>query len=442
MLCQQFLAAAARESSSGLDITLEESEEQYRADAESVGIDLSGVHVIDLSALPEFFTEDQAFDLFAPAEVERRPMTKRIVEVVEELKPSRVVVDSMTRFRMYATNPYTFRKQVDSFVRYLLSRGATVMLVSETLRDEHDSDLCFMADGIITLSVDAELRSLEVGKLRGAPHRPGKHAVRIAQGGITVFPRLIPAEHSKDFQPGLMTSGIAELDEVLHGGIERGLVTLITGPSGVGKTTIGMKFAMSAIENGGRAALFAFEESVGTLVSRCEALGMPFTAAIESGQLVLHRVEPLQISSDELAHMVVRVVDDLRCDLVMLDSVSAYRLALRGEDLVERLHALCGYLRNMGVTVVLVNEASGAGPGLRFTEVGLSYLADNLLLLSYFEHLSETGSRIGRAISVAKKRMSDYEGLVYEVVFGGGGIKLEGPLNVRGCVQGALVVGG
>lgn len=440
ILCQQFAAAALHEDAPALVITLEESEEQYRHDAEAVGIDLSAADVLDLSSTPEAFADDQTYDLFSPAEVERRPMTQRIVEAMERIQPSRVVVDSMTRFRMYATNPYAFRRQVDSFIRYLLSHGATVMFVSEALHDSYDYDLCFMSDGMITLTLDAELRSIEVGKMRGARHVPGKHAVRITDGGLRVFPRLVPSEHSRPFERAVISSGVPELDRLLHGGIERGLVTLISGPSGAGKTTLGVKFLMSAAGAGDRAALFAFEEPTATLIERSESLGMPVGEAIRSGSLLVHDVEPLQVSSDELAHMVVRAVDAQGCRAVMLDSIAAYRLALRGDDLVERLHALCRYLRNMGVTVLLVNEVSELGVGLRFTEVGLSYLADNLIYLTYFEERNAKRSRVGRALAVAKKRVSDYDEALYELLLADGSITLRGPLAARGFVEGALVV--
>ncbi|MDI6712341.1 MAG: gas vesicle protein GvpD [Anaerosomatales bacterium] len=440
MLSQQFLAEGVRQGEASLAISLEEAEEQYRADATAAGVDLSGVEILDLSALPESFAEDQAYDLFSPAEVERGPTTTRIVEVIERLRPARVVIDSMTRFRMYATNPYAFRRQVDAFVRYLTSAGATVLFISEAIQPSYDYDLCFLADGTFTLEVDAELRTIQVDKFRGGQHRTGRHAFKIGDGGIRVFPRLVPGNHGAEFARQLVPSGIPELDRLLSGGIERGLVTMISGPSGAGKTTLGMQFLMGAVAAGERVALFAFEEPVATMTARCTALGMPIQGAIDSGALLVRSIEPLQVSSDELAAEIVEVVSQAGRTAVMLDSVAAYRLALRGDDLVERLHSLCRYLGNMGCTVILVNEVTSVGSGLRFTEAGLSYLADNLIYLTYFEDRSSTGSRVARAVTVAKKRVSAYDDALYELVFGDDGIMLRGPLVARGFVEGAVVV--
>ncbi|MCX8007958.1 MAG: recombinase RecA, partial [Coriobacteriia bacterium] len=333
--CQQFLAEGVRAGEPALAISLEEGEEQYRADAAAAGVDLGGVEVLDLSALPESFAEDQAYDLFSPAEVERGPTTARIIEAVERLKPRRVVVDSMTRFRMYATNPYAFRRQVDSFVRYLTGSGATVLFVSEAIQQSYDYDLCFLADGTITLEVDAELRTVQVEKLRGGKQRTGRHAFVIADGGIRVYPRLVPGAYERPFAPELIPSGVPELDQLLAGGIERGLVTMISGPSGVGKSTLGMQFLMGAVSRGEKAILFAFEESLATLRARCSGLGMPMDAALASSSLLVQTVEPLQVSSDELAALVVDAVSREGRTVVMLDSIAAYRLALRGDDLVE-----------------------------------------------------------------------------------------------------------
>lgn len=426
-----------------LIITLEESEEQLRTDASSMGIDLGSVEFVDASESATSFTEEQTYDLFSPAEVERAPITRRIIETVERLRPVRVVVDSMSRFRMLATNPAVFRKQADSLSHYLVGMGATVLMVSDALTETYDYDLCFMADGLITLESTELGRFVRVDKVRGSTFAHGRHAVRLGSRGMEVFPRLIPGDHVRVFEPTPLPSGIEALDAMLEGGIEHGLVTMISGPSGVGKTTLAMQFVYSAVRRGERAAVFSFEEPTAMLLRRSRQVGMDVDPFLSDGSLVVREIEPLKLSSDELASLVVAEFERDSRSVIMIDSIAAYKLALRGDDLVERLHALCRFMRNMGATVLLVNEVSSLGQGLKFTDVGISHLADNLIYLTYFERAGNGGGlHVGRTVSVVKKRVSGHSDELYELLITPSGLEVRGPVDAHGFVEGAVRSGG
>lgn len=365
--------------------------------------------------------------------MERTPLTQRIVAYVEAERPRRVFLDPITQFRYLTRDPFQFRRQVLSFVRFLTDAGATVLFTSESSPEAPDDDLQFLSDAIILLEHQAGSRSLTVTKLRGSGFRGGPHAVRLDEHGLKVFPRLVPAEHGAAFTLDLLPFGIPELDQMLRGGLERGTVTIISGPSGTGKSTLGMQFIVSAAARGERSLLYAFEEDPALIVHRAENLGMRCRALMQRGLLKIVLVEPLRYSADEFAHMVRQDVEQGEARIVMIDSISGYRLALRGEDLPGHLHALAKYLQRMGAAVLLVNETEHVTGAFRATEAGISFVADNLIFLRYLELQGE----LRRLIGVLKKRVSGCENTLRELIIEAGGIRVGEPLRgLRGVLQG------
>jgi len=429
-----FLAAGAAHGNNTLYITLGEPAEQIRTHAEALGLNLNETTFLDLSPTSEFFSEVQTYDIFSPAEVEREPTTQKIIQQVETLKPQRVVLDAITQFRYLSSDAFQFRKQVLSFVRFLLEQGTTVIFTSEGSKAAPDDDLQFISDGVIHLSSHTDDgRTLSVTKFRGSDFRRGFHSMQLTSKGVEVFPRLQPQVYNRKFIVKAIPSGVPELDELLHGGLERGTITILTGSTGVGKTTLGIQFMKEAAGRGERSVVYAFEELEETLLHRCESINIPARAMIERGTLSIVQVEPLLFSPDEFANLVRQEVEEKQAQIVMIDSVSGYRLSLRGQDLVPHLHALCKYLQNMGVTVILINEVEGIIGDFRVTEVGISYIADNIIFLRYLELQGE----IRKAIGVLKKRLSDFEKSLREIQITRYGIKVGKPLtNLRGILSG------
>lgn len=428
-----FLTAGAAAGEKTLFITLEEAEEQIRRNAEQLGFDLSRVQFLDLSPTSEFFVEAQAYDIFSPAEVERQPTTQKIVERIEALQPHRVFFEAMTQFRYLSPDSFQFHKQVLSFLRFLVRRGATVLFSSEGSATAPDDDLQFVADGVVHLESTETGRYLTVTKFRGSDFRSGRHSMRLTDHGIVVFPRLVPDEHGRQFVAEPISSGVPELDQMLQGGLERGTVTVITGPTGVGKTNLGLYFMKEAAGRGEHSVIYSFEEYPEAMASRAEAVLIPIRAMLERGMLSLVKIEPLRHSPDELALMVREEVERKSARIVMLDSISGYKLCMRGHDLIGRLHALCSYLRNMGVTTLLINEVETVTGDFRATELGISYMADNIVFLRYLEMNGE----LRRAIGVLKKRLSSFEKSLREIEITPFGIKVGQPLtNLRGILTG------
>lgn len=428
-----FLTAGAARGERTLFITLGEPEEQLRQNAAALGLGLDQVKFLDLSPTPEFFSDAQAYDIFSPAEVELEPTTRRIVENIQAYRPQRVFLDAMTQFRYLSAEPFQFFKQVLSFLRFLVAQGATVVFTSEGSPTAPDEDLQFMADGVIVLDIGAQGRGLSVAKFRGSGFMDGWHSMRLSAAGMEIFPRLVPDLASGEFITETLSSGIPELDELLHGGIESGTVSIVSGPSGVGKTTLCLQFLKEAAGRGEHSIAYTFEESAGMILRRCDSISLPVRSMTERGTLALLQIEPLRYTPEEFFRRVLHEVEAKQARTVLIDSVAGFRLALRGEDLVSDLHALCRELRNRGLTVLVVDEVETITGEFQATEAGLGYLADNIVFLRYLE--VQGGLR--KAIGVLKKRLGDFEKTLREIEITRYGIKVGEPLSrLRGILSG------
>jgi circadian clock protein KaiC len=428
-----YLTAAPDEPS--LFITFGESQSELRENAGYSGFDTSKVRFCDLSPAADLFEEVRSYDIFAAAEVELEPTTARLIEAFEQVQPRRVFIDSMTALRYLSKDGPEFRRQTLSFLRYVKQRGGCVLMTSESSAEAPDDDLRYLCDGVIELAPSERARSLRVAKFRGSDFRAGEHTLRLSGSGAAVFPRLVPEDHSVRFEAEPLPWGVPELDALTYGGLERGTVTLLTGPSGVGKTTVGVQFMKEAARRGERSAIYTFDERAATLTERCESVGIPVSDMIAQGALSLVAVEALKLSSDEFANLVRRDVEANGTKIVMIDSISGYRLSVSNESLNERLHALCRYLQNVGVTVLLVNELLNVAE-FRISEVGITYLADNVLMLRYVEHRSSSHAEMGRVIGVLKKRLSDFEKTLRRFEFTPGGLRVGAPISHLGGMLG------
>jgi circadian clock protein KaiC len=437
-----FLTAGAADGEKSLLITLGTPEAHIRFDAESFGFDLTGVSVIDLTPAADFFAKGKTYDIFSPADVEREPITRKITELIEKQKPRRVFVDVITQFRYLASDAQQFHRQTASFLHYLNEQQATVLFTSECSEVTPDDDMQLLSDGIINVANTEYGRTLQVSKYRGSDFQEGRSAMRITERGVVVYPRLFPEAHHQAFTHELIPCGIAGLDELMHGGMERGTVTLITGPTGVGKTTMAMHFVREAAKRGEHSVVYILEEPLFTVKKRCETLGLPLDALIQQGVLSLTQVEPHRYMPEEFVGIVRQEVEKRRARVVVIDSLTGYRKFLRGDDLLTDMHTLCHYLQNMGVAVFLTNEVQHIAGGFQASEHEISYVAGNILYLRYMERRNEAGAlEIGRCVGVLKKRLSDFEKTVREFQITGEGIKSGEPIiGLRGVLSSMPVV--
>lgn len=423
----------ATASEPALFITLGEIEAKIRRNATKLGFNLEHVHFLDLSPSADFFTEDKSYDIFTPADVERGSITQRIISGIQDLKPNRVFVDSITQLRYLSSENYQFHQQVLSFIRYLTDEGATTIFTSDSSDYMRDDDLMFLSDGVISLQADADGRTIEVSKFRGSGFVEGQHSMKIKSSGIQVFPQLKPNKFSRGLGVKQISSGIPEIDQLLHGGIESGTVTIISGPTGSGKTTLGTQFMKEAAGGGVRSVLYSFEEAVDMILHRCEGINMPAQAMVENGSLLVESVEALSMSPDEFAQKVRHEVEVQGTRIVMIDGLAGYRLSMWGTKANAHIHALCRYLRNMGVTTLLLDEVGTVTGEFKATGQPLSYLADTIVFLRYLE----IDGKLRKAIGVLKKRLSGFEPTLREFEITRYGLKVGEPLsNLRGILNG------
>ena len=429
-----FLNEGKLKGEAGLFISFSEPEARLRRNAKLMNMNLDEVEFLDLSPTADFFIEDRTYDVFAPEEVEKTPTTESIIATIERVKPQRVFLDGILQFRYFARDSFQFRKQMQSFIGFMRDRQITFLFTSEESKRYPDDDLQFMSDGVIKLQMDSHKRQIEIIKYRGSGLLAGNHDLVLNDRGMEVFPSLVPESRKRESSLQSISSGIPEIDELLHGGIERGTVTIISGPSGVGKSTFGVQFMKEAAGRGERSVVYAFEEGEETILKRCEAVNIPVRNMIERGTLSIVTIEPLKYTSSQFIHVVCQEVKQNQAKIVMIDSTSGYKLSMRGEDLIRQLHSLCQYLKNLGVTVILINEThSIAGSEFSVTEIGLSYLADNLVFLRYLELRGE----LRKAIGVLKKRTSNFERTLREFQITKYGIKVGEPLTqLRGILSG------
>ncbi|MFW6071802.1 MAG: ATPase domain-containing protein, partial [Candidatus Bipolaricaulota bacterium] len=297
-----YLIQGVKEDEESLFITFSETEEQIVQNGKSLGLDPEGVHFLDLSPGSEKFTEEESYDVFHPSEVDKEPIMKKIKETVEDLDPDRVFMDAITILRHLHSDQHQFRQQVLSLTQFFANQGATVLFTSEDSPHNPDADLQFMADGIIELKRAEGRRGLEVAKFRGSDFQGGDHALEITGEGLEVYPRLVPkGPKVKTATEETLSSGIPEVDEMLHGGLEGGTVTLFTGPSGTGKTSLALQFAKEAAGRGDRTAVYNFDEDADLLDKRSEAINIPIGKMIEGGNLLLEEVKPLELTTQQFA---------------------------------------------------------------------------------------------------------------------------------------------
>jgi circadian clock protein KaiC len=295
--------------------------------------------------------------------------------------------------------------------------------------------LQFISDGTVALSADDTGRHVSVPKFRGSGSLAGQHAVRITGDGLEVYPELQPGESTREFVAESVSSGVPEVDQLLHGGLERGTVSIVSGPTGVGKTTLGTQFMKEAAGRGERSVIYLFEETRETFMQRSTAVNIPVAEMVDRGTLAVKEVEALERTPQEFAQQVKRDVEDNDTAIVMIDGIKGYQLTLRGaEDQTrQRLHGLGRYLKNEGVTTVLVDEVANVTGSFQATDSHLSYLADNIVFLRHLELQGE----LQKAIGVLKKRTSDYERTLRQFEITEHGLKVGEPLTqLRGVLSG------
>lgn len=438
----QYLLEGRRAGEKCLYITLSETKEELTAGAASHGWSLDGIEIVELISQEKDLDGESQVTMYSPSEVELNETTERILQAVESFNPSRVAFDSLSEVRLLAQNSLRYRRQILALKQFFIGRNCTVVLLDDCTSEGPDLQLQSIAHGVINLEqlapvYGAERRRLRVLKLRGAAYRGGYHDFAIRTGGLAVFPRLVAAEHSEEFASERIKSGVTALDTLLGGGPDRGTSTLLMGPAGCGKSTIAVQYAVAAAERGDHAVIFAFDESLATLKARTKALGITIQEGTAGRQVDLQQIDPAELSPGEFVSRVRETVERDRARVVVIDSLNGYLNAMPEEHfLTVQLHELLSYLGRQGVTTLMVVAQHGLMGIAMPAPVDVSYLADSVILLRYFEY----AGKVKKAISVVKKRSGAHEESIRELKFGEKGIQLSEPLSqYRGILSGIPV---
>ena len=427
----QFLLEGRRAGEHGMYVSLSETKEELDGVAQSHGWSLDGIHCYELLPSDDSLNPDAQSRLFHPSEVELSDTTRSILGEVARRQPRRVVFDSLSEMRLLAQHPLRYRRQVLALKQFFIGRNCTVLLLDDRTSAENDLQLHSLAHGVITLQhlaqeYGAERRRLRVVKMRGSPFRGGYHDFIIRTGGLEVFPRLVAAEHHRAFPMQPLASGVAELDALLGGGLDRGTSTLLMGPAGSGKSTISAQFVCAAAANGEKSIVFSFDEGLGTLLGRAKGLGLNVARSIESGHVKVQQVDPAELSPGQFIHAIRRAVEEQGARLVVIDSLNGYMNAMPEERfLTIQLHEMLTYLAQQGVVTIMVVAQQGLLGSNMQTPVDASYLADTVIALRYFE----SQAKIRRAVSVIKKRSGRHEDTLRELKLGNEGLQVGGPLE-------------
>jgi circadian clock protein KaiC len=444
-LALQFLLEGARRGEPVLYVTLSETGAELRAVAASHGWSLDGVTVRELVASEGSLLPDDQYTMFHPSEVELSETTQTILSDVDRLQPTRIVFDSLSELRLLAGNPLRYRRQILALKQFFVGRNCTVLLLDDLTSTDQDLQVQSIAHGVVRLEqlcpeYGSERRRLIVLKFRGVSFRGGFHDFTIRRGGLEVYPRLVARDYKAPGDMAKLASGLPEMDALLGGGIERGTSTLIVGAAGTGKSSLAAQFVAAAAARGERAALFIFDESTNTLLSRTAGLGIDLQTHVDEGRVTLQQVDPAELSPGEFAHAIRRAVDDQQLSIVVIDSLNGYLNAMPEERfLIIQLHELLSFLGHAGVATILIGAHAGLIGSQMHTPVDASYLADAVILMRYYE----TKGEVRQAISVVKKRGGAHERTIREFRLEASGIKVGPPLrDFRGILTGVPVFEG
>jgi circadian clock protein KaiC len=442
-LALQFALARVREGERCLYISLTESRADLESACRSHGWSLDGLDMRALTRSAANLEADSQVSVFHPADTELSDITKTLLEEMRRVQPQHVVFDGLSEVRLLAGEPLRYRRTLLSLKEMFASRGVTTLLLDDRTAAFTDVQPESLVGGNIVLerflpAYGRARRRMYVTKVRGSHFREGYHDYEIVTGGVLVHPRLVAGEHHGDFVPEMCTSGIANLDRMLGGGLTAGSTSLLLGPAGAGKSTASMQFVVNALKAGKKAAVYIFDEVMHTLLDRSEKLCLTkaggITSYVKEGLLHIQQIDPAEKSPGAFAHEVRRAVE-AGAKVIVIDSLNGYLNAMPEERyLTTHLHELFAYLNQKGVlTITVVAQHGMMASGSPRGEIDISYIADTVLLFRYFE----ADGKVNQAISVFKKRTGPHERSIRQLTIDETGFSIGEPLrHFRGIMTG------
>ncbi len=443
LLGQHFLEAGLRNDETVVYIHGEEAQQDIIVNAARLGIDIHDAEFLDIGPGTDFFAEDITYDLVETTAIESERFTKDIKHVLDDVDPDRLLIDPITQFQYVERDEYQYRKRLQSLIRFLRDRHVTAV-ATRTVARANETALAHdgfesLSDGIVNLYLSESERRISVPKHRGLGQRDGTHGLEIRANGVEIYPQVIPEHRERIFNPEPIGTGHETLDTLLGGGFERGTVSFISGPTGIGKSTMGAQTLTGVATADGTALGYLFEESIEQFTYRAENLGLPIGSLLDDESLILTEFEPLVRSAEEFGQHVLAQVNKHDPDVILLDGLSGYKISMQGDDqrLVRRLHGLTRVLKNRGIAVIVTDEAGHLTGIPQATSTNTSYIADNIVFLTYVE----VDGTLQRALGVLKKRLGDFDSRFHRVsISQETGLQIGGPFDdVHGIMRGTPV---
>lgn len=432
---------ALRHNEPGIMITFEELPHDLHRDASSFGWDLHDLEERGLLRIlcttPEALTEDT----LSPDGIFER--------TVAEIRPTRVVIDSINQMAHVSPEPLDLRREVYSLTHCYRRHDLTAILTGEVdglgvgpfFFAEYLADVVIRLDHRLLPDVGERIREIEVTKTRARPHLGGRHPFDITADGLVVVPRLETVAESPapvSLEPELISTGSVGLDEMLGGGLVRGSTTIVAGSTGVGKTVLGLQFLLGATPGVERGLFVSFEQSPSELARMARSLGLPEDRLLGDGDHeIVHRL-PRSGRLAQLTAEIAAIVRERKPDRVVVDAISTLaKTAGEPGRVVADVGALVSALHHSGATTIICDETPGLVGEFEVTGgVKVSSIADTIIILRYVE----LGSEMRRAVSVLKARYSDHDKEIREYVIGQGGLELRDKFQVStGLLRGAPV---
>jgi len=417
----RFLINGSERQERCLYVTLSETRRELQVCAASHDWSIEGINIYELVPAEARLGQEQS--ILFPSEVELNATIELIAKKIREYNPTRVVIDSMAELRLLATESASYRRQIIALRQFLLQQQCTALLLDDLTSEPRDHDLQGSVHGVISLeqrerAFGSARRRLRVVKMRGGDFQSGWHDFAIVHNEVLVFPSLIADEHRKEYQREAVSSDVPELDSLMGGGLMRGTTVVLQGPTGVGKSSLALQYAIAGAKRKEHIAYFSFDETLETLYDRARGLNITIHEPIENQTIHWERINPSRISPGEFIWKVRMEVEKKQARIVVIDSLNSYLETLEGVDaLMPQLHELFTYLNHQGVVCIWV-LGHGSGTDTACDPLGVTLISDAVILLHFFEQDGE----VKKGITVAKKRPGKHDCSIHEYLLSATGV--------------------